>query len=135
MAVGTLLVLDAGLPGGLIAGTGSLFYARTMAFTTLVLFQLINVFNARSDVRSAFPDLFLNGWLWGAVLLSLLLHLLAIYLPFMQRAFSTVPLSLTDWLICFGVASTVLWLRELSKLARWLFPTRSDHNQHPQIVG
>jgi P-type Ca2+ transporter type 2C len=48
--------------------------------------------------------------------------LLVIYLPFMQRAFSTVPLSLTDWFICFGVASTVLWLRELSKLARRFFP-------------
>jgi Ca2+-transporting ATPase len=124
MAGGTLLVLDAGLPGGLIAGRGSLFYARTMAFTTLVLFQLINVFNARSDVRSAFPDIFRNGWLWGAILLSLLLHLLVIYLPFMQRAFSTVPLSLTDWLICFGVASTVLWLRELSKLVWRLFPRK-----------
>lgn len=124
MAVGSLLVLDACLPGGLIPGRGSLFYARTMAFTTLVLFQLINVFNARSDVRSAFLDLFQNGWLWGAALLSLLLHLLVIYLPFMQRAFSTVPLSLTDWLICFGVASTVLWLRELSKLARRLFSSK-----------
>lgn len=118
MAVGTLLVLDAGLPGGLIAGKGNLLYAQTMAFTTLVLFQLINVFNARSDIRSAFLDLFQNGWVWGAVLMSLLLHLLVIYLPFMQRAFSTVPLSLTDWLICFGVASTVLWLCELGKLAR-----------------
>ncbi|MBC8143265.1 MAG: cation-translocating P-type ATPase, partial [Armatimonadetes bacterium] len=39
MAVGTLLVLDASLPGGLIAGSGSLRYGQTMAFTTLVLFQ------------------------------------------------------------------------------------------------
>jgi Ca2+-transporting ATPase len=127
MAVGTLLVLDAGLPGGLIAGKGNLLYAQTMAFTTLVLFQLINVFNARSDVRSAFLDLFQNRWVWGAILMSLLLHLLVIYLPFMQRAFSTVPLSLTDWLICFGVASTVLWLRELSKLARRLFPIEQTY--------
>jgi Ca2+-transporting ATPase len=77
-----------------------------------------------SDVRSAFSDMFRNGWLWGAILLSLLLHLLVIYLPFMQQAFSTVPLSLTDWLICFGVASTVLWLCELSKLVCRLFPRK-----------
>jgi len=50
-----------------------------------------------------------------------LLHFLVIYIPFMQQAFSTVPLGFTDWLICFGVASTVLWLRELSKLVLRLF--------------
>jgi Ca2+-transporting ATPase len=36
-----------------------------MAFTTLMLFQLFNVFNARSDERSAFVGLFHNLWLWG----------------------------------------------------------------------
>ncbi len=54
MAAGTLLVLDASLPGGLIEGSGDMRYAQTMAFTTLMLFQLFNVFNARSDERSAF---------------------------------------------------------------------------------
>ena len=61
MAAGTLLVLDAGLPGGLIDGSGTLAYARTLAFTTLVLFQLFNVFNARSDVQSMFEGLFHNS--------------------------------------------------------------------------
>ena len=58
MAAGTLLVLDASLPGGLIEGSGNLRYAQTMAFTTLVLFSIFNVFNARSDERSAFVGLF-----------------------------------------------------------------------------
>ena len=49
MAIGTLLVLDASLPGGLIEGTGDLRHAQTMAFTTLMAFQIFNVFNARSD--------------------------------------------------------------------------------------
>ena len=44
-------------------------YAQTMAFTTLMLFQLFNVFNARSDERSAFDGLFSNRWLWAAVVL------------------------------------------------------------------
>jgi Ca2+-transporting ATPase len=39
-----------------------------------------------------------------------------IYIPFLQQAFSTVPLTLGDWLRCIGVASSVLWLRELAKL-------------------
>ncbi len=116
MAAGTLLVLDASLPGGLIEGSGDLHHARTMAFTTLVLFQLFNVFNARSDEQSAFVGLFRNKWLWSAVGLSLGLHVMLLQVPFLQDAFSTVPLSLIDWLVCAAVASSVLWLRELSKM-------------------
>ncbi len=116
MAVGTLAILDASLPGGLIEGSGDMRYAQTMAFTTLVLFSLFTVFNARSDERSAFADLFTNAWLWGAVLLSLVLQAAVLYVPFLQRAFSTVPLGAGDWLLCAAVASSVLWLRELSKL-------------------
>lgn len=115
MATGTLLVLDASLPNGLIAGTGDLTYARTMSFTTLMLFQLFNVFNARSEEHSAFNGLFSNPWLWGAVLLSLMLHAIVIYFPPLQAAFSTMPLALTDWLLCFGVSSSVLWVSELVK--------------------
>jgi Ca2+-transporting ATPase len=116
MAAGTLLVLDFALPGGLIEGSGDLPYARTMAFTTLMLFQLFNVPNARSDEQSAFHGLFRNPWLWGAVLLSLLLQFLVVYAPFLQPAFGTVALNFGDWLLCAAVASSVLWLREASKL-------------------
>ncbi|MGE5768278.1 MAG: cation-translocating P-type ATPase, partial [Bacteroidota bacterium] len=116
MAAGTLLILDASLPGGLIEGSGSVAYGQTMAFTTLVLFQLFNVFNARSDEQSAFRGCFKNRWIWGAVGLSLLLHAAVLYLPFLQKAFSTVSLSASDGLCCVAVASSVLWLREASKL-------------------
>jgi P-type Ca2+ transporter type 2C len=116
MAVGTLLVLDASLPGGLLAGAGTMRYAQTMAFTTLVFFSLFTVFNARSDERSAFAELFSNPWLWGAVLLALVLQVAVIYVPFLQQAFATVSLSFGDWLRCAAVASSVLWLREVSKI-------------------
>ena len=116
VAAGSLIVLDASLPGGLIEGSGTMRYAQTMTFTTLVLFQIFNVFNARSDERSLFKGMFSNKWLWGAVLLSLILQVAVIYTPFLQHAFTTVSLSLGDWLRCAAVASSVLWLRELSKL-------------------
>ena len=116
MAAGTLFVLDASLPGGLIEGEGTMRYAQTMAFTTLTMFQLFNVFNARSDERSAFEGLFKNRWLWAAVGFSLALHAAVIYVPFLQQAFSTAALSLGDWMYCATVASSVLWLRELSKV-------------------
>ena len=79
MMVGTLAVLDAYYPGGLFTlfaqGDGPNLvdetHARTMAFTTLMLFQLFNVYNCRSRRRSAFNGFFENRWLIAAVALSL----------------------------------------------------------------
>src|SRR6185503_3297611 len=101
--------LDASLPGGFVEGSGDLRYAQTMAFTTLVLFQIFNIFNARSDERSAFRGLITNRWLWLAIILSVALQAAVVYVPVLQRAFSTVEMSLTDWLSCAAVASSVLW--------------------------
>jgi Ca2+-transporting ATPase len=116
MAAGTLLVLDASMPGGFVEGRGDLRYGQTMAFTTLMLFQIFNVVNARSDERSAFERLFTNYWLWAAVGVSLALQVVVVYVPFLQRAFGTVGLSGRDWLFCAAVASSVLWLTELRKV-------------------
>ena len=133
MAAGTLLILDASLPGGLLEGSGNLRYAQTMAFTTLMLFQIFNVFNARSDERSAFVGLFANTWLWAAVLVSLVLQAAVLYIPFLQHAFSTVSLSFGDWLRCAAVASSVLWLRELSKIVTRATDRTSSHPGLPPV--
>jgi Ca2+-transporting ATPase len=120
MAAGTLGVMDWALPGGLVtdgaaAGRG-VRHAQTMAFTTLVFYQLFNAFNARFGDGSAFHKLLANRWLWLAVLVSVGLQLLVVHAPFLQRAFRTVPLAPRDWLVCVAVASSVLWLAELKKL-------------------
>ena len=115
-AAGTLLVLDAALPGGLVEGGGDLRHAQTMAFTTLVLFSLFAVFNSRSDEASALRGLSANGWLWAAVAVSLLLQVAVVHVPFLQRAFQTSPLALADWGRCAAVASSVVVLREVMKL-------------------
>jgi Ca2+-transporting ATPase len=116
MAASTLFVLDASLPGGLVSGTNSLRYAQTMSFTTLVLAQLLNVFNARSEKRSAFVGLFTNRWLWGAIAFSLALQVLVLYVSPMQKAFGTVGLTALDWGRCAVAASGVLWVSEVTKL-------------------
>jgi len=118
MAFVTLLTLDIGLPGGLIEGSGTLEEARTLAFTTLVLAQLFNCFNARSDRTSAFHHLFTNPLLWGAIALSALLQVAVVHFPFFNSAFETTPLGLTDWLLCTAMASVVLWASETRKLVR-----------------
>jgi magnesium-transporting ATPase (P-type) len=116
MAVVTLLALDLRLPGGIVGDSGDIVEARTMAFTTLVLAQLFNAFNARSDRVSAFHHLFTNRWLWGAIALSVVLQVAVVQLPFMNDAFDTVALGLADWAICVGLASVVLWADEAKKL-------------------
>ncbi len=115
MATGTLFVLDAALPGGFVEGTASLRHAQTQAFTTLMLFQIFNVLNARSDDRSAFAHVFRTAWLWAAMAGSVALQVAVVYVPFLQRAFGTVALGGRDWVLCTAVASSVLWLREASK--------------------
>jgi Ca2+-transporting ATPase len=118
MALVTLLALDIDLPGGIVEGSGSLTEARTLAFTTLVLAQLFNCFNARSDRVSAFHHLFTNGVLWGAIGLSVVLQVAVVYVPFLNDAFGTARLGGRDWLLCTALASTVLWADELRKLVR-----------------
>jgi magnesium-transporting ATPase (P-type) len=117
MAVVTLAALDLRLEGGLLGGSGGVEEARTMAFTTLVLAQLFNCFNARSERTSAFHRLFTNRFLWGAVALSLALQLAVVQAPFLNDACATTPLSAGEWLVCAGLASVVLWAVELKKLA------------------
>jgi len=116
MAAATLLTIDIKLPGGLFAGTADLDHARTAGFTVLVLAQLFNCFNSRSERTSAFDHLFTNPLLWAAVGLSLVLQILVVHVPFLNDAFQTAPLSAGDWALCLVMASTVLWLDELKKL-------------------
>ena len=116
MAVATLLTIDMSLPGGLIEGSGELAHARTMGFTVLVLAQLFNCLNAHSERESAFRGLFSNPLLWAAILVSLMLQVLVVHVPFLNRAFDTRPLSAADWALCTAMASSVLWLDEVKKL-------------------
>jgi magnesium-transporting ATPase (P-type) len=116
MAAVTLLTIDLYLPSGLLAGAQSIDSARTAGFTVLVLAQLFNCLNARSDRTSAFHGLFTNPWLWGAIALSLLLQVAVVSFGALNVAFGTVPLSLEQWLVCAAMASCVLWVSEIRKL-------------------
>ncbi len=120
MALATLVMLDAKLPGGLIAGDADLDTARTAAFTVLVLAQLFNAFNTRSTDRSAFRGIGANPWLVAAVALSLGLQVVVVHVPAFNEAFSTAPLSLADWLACAALGSAVLWVGEGQLLLRKL---------------
>ena len=89
--------------------------SQTLAFQTLILFQLFNALSARSATRSAFHGIFANRWLWGAILLSLGMQLLILTVPFLRTAFAISPLGWRDWAECAAVASSVLWAIEIRK--------------------
>jgi Ca2+-transporting ATPase len=93
----------------------SLKRLRTMIFTSTVLFELFFVFNCRSEKRSVFrTNPFENKGLVLAVVLSLLLQLAVIYVPFFQPLFETVSLNASDWLIILAMsASGLLILPEI----------------------
>ncbi|MBD3354696.1 calcium-translocating P-type ATPase, SERCA-type [Candidatus Woesearchaeota archaeon] len=98
----------------------SLEHSRTMAFTVLVLFQLFNVLNLQSEEKSVFKTLFMNKWLIGAVLSSVALQFVILYVGFFNTVFDTVALSFVDWIWAVGVAASILVFGELVKLGIWL---------------
>jgi Ca2+-transporting ATPase len=116
MALATLATIDLQLPGGLVEGSAGLVEVRTAGFTVLVLAQLFNCFNSRSERVSAFRGLFTNRWLWAAIAFSLVLQVLVVHVPLLNRAFGTTPLSIGEWALCAAMASSVLWAGELKKL-------------------
>ena len=123
MAAVTLIGMDMHLAGGLftdrsVAAVGheaQMIEARTMGFTILVFAQMFNALASRSHLQSVFVGLFANKWLWGAIGVSVALQLAVIYVPFLNTAFGTVPLSAGAWLECVGLALIVLIASELRK--------------------
>ncbi|SIQ71391.1 Ca2+-transporting ATPase [Aromatoleum tolulyticum] len=111
MMIGTLWLFRSAL------ATHGEQYALTLAFTTFVLFQFFNVFNARREYGSAFNRQFLrNARLWLALGGVLALQVVVVNWPPAQAVFGTVALSGADWLRSALVASSVLMLDEAHKL-------------------
>ena len=76
------------------------------------------MFNARSEVGSALNNHFLhNRWLWLSLASALALQVLAVHWRPAQSIFHTTDLALADWGLAALVASSVLVLDEVRKLA------------------
>ena len=82
---------------------------RTIIFTSTVLFELIFVFNCRSEKYSVFRmNPLRNKALLLAVLASFVLQLIVVYVPFLQPLFETVALTASDWMIVLAIAASGL---------------------------
>ena len=79
---------------------GQLAAAQTMAFMTLCISELFRAFTSRSETHSVFSlGLTSNRWMLWAVIVSFILVLLVVYVPFLQPVFDTVPVGVDDWLL------------------------------------
>lgn len=99
---------------------------QTMVFNTLAIAQMAHVLAIRSEKLSLFQQgLFSNPYMVGAVLSTLVLQFVVIYVPFFQTIFETQALSLYEFALTILVASSVFVIVELEKffkrrgLVRW----------------
>lgn len=93
--------------------------AQTMAYATLTMAQLILVFDCRSLEGGIMKrNIFGNIWLIFAVLSSVGLFLLTIYVPKLAVAFHTVPLGALDWLIVLVLAAIPTFALSLRRIGR-----------------
>ncbi len=103
------------------AGTLSMFYsygietekAKSIAFTTLIMFQLFNVLTYRA--KNFKINIKTSKFLIGAVIISILMQFAVLYTP-LNVAFKTVPIGLLDWVKIILVSCTLYIVLELRKI-------------------
>ncbi|HSG30293.1 MAG TPA: cation-transporting P-type ATPase [Thermodesulfobacteriota bacterium] len=94
--------------------------AQTVAFTGLIILEKINVLNFRALRAPLFNVGYLtNPWILAALFGMIGLQVCAVYLPFLQDALHTVPLSLYDWGLILIFAVPVFIVFEIYKMIKW----------------
>ena len=87
----------------------------TMAFLTMSMAEIFHSFNMRSQRKSVFALKGHNRYLWGAMIVSFLLTVAVIYVPFLARAFEFEHISLAEYAVSMALAISVLPMVELVK--------------------
>lgn len=90
--------------------------AMTLSLSVLVVIEMFNSLNALSEENSLreMPP-WRNPWLLVAMIVSLGLHCLILYVPFLANVFGIVPLSLQEWFMVILISSPVILIDELLK--------------------
>lgn len=95
------------------------FAASNVLLLVMVLFENVHVFNARSELRSAFRvPLLANPWVVGAAILAQTVHIGAMYTPGLRTVLDVEPVNIGTWIIMLGVSLSVLMTAELYKRFR-----------------
>ncbi len=92
-------------------------HASTMSLSVLVIIEMLNAMNNLSEFDSliTFP-LWNNPYLIVAIILSIFLHVLILYIPALNSIFSVTPLNFKEWIAVFIISSPVIFIDELFKL-------------------
>jgi Ca2+-transporting ATPase len=105
-------------------------YWQTVVFTVLTVSQLFHSLAVRSESESLFTlGLTSNPYMLGAVLLTVTLQLLVIYVPAFNPIFKTQPLPLYDLAVCLALSSLTLVAVEIEKAmmrAGWIYRSRPN---------
>ncbi|MEO8065267.1 MAG: HAD-IC family P-type ATPase [Candidatus Doudnabacteria bacterium] len=106
--------------------TGDLERIRTMVFVLMGLDSLVFSFSVRSFNQIMFrKDIFSNKFLVGAVTISFILLITAVYLPGLQKLLSTQSLTIFDWIVIFGFSFVEIIFIEMFKTT-FLFKPKSS---------
>jgi magnesium-transporting ATPase (P-type) len=103
----------------LLARGFTLEEARNGTLLLMVLFENVHVFNCRSEVRSVFRHSPLrNPILLIGTAVAQLVHIGAMYTPWISDVLQLQPVSLQHWFELLGLALTVLLVMEIYKVVR-----------------
>ena len=112
IGIGALIAIQ-GLIAFLYGLNTSLVKGQTMVFCLITISEMFNAFNWRSDRVSLLKlGFFTNKPLISAVIITVLLQILVVYAPFLQKPFNTTPINLTDWFLIVLLGSTTFIFME-----------------------
>ncbi|MFA6422072.1 MAG: HAD-IC family P-type ATPase [Candidatus Buchananbacteria bacterium] len=95
---------------------GDISYAWTVSLCTLAVFQWFNAWNCRSESKSIFQtNPFSNKYLIYATIIVILLQIVAVYNPLVQKILHTTALDFGQWLIIIPVAFSIIVVEEIRK--------------------
>jgi len=131
IAISGILATIATLISFFIGFRETYLVAITMAFTTMILFELLLVFNCRVEGKAFWElDAFSNKPLVLAVIISFLLQLMVLYVPFFNPFFDTVALGFRHWVVIFSVSLLALlvplFVNKTKNILNWLGFSYSD---------
>lgn len=90
----------------------------TMAFLTMSMAEIFHSFNMRSRTQSIFHTKSHNKFLWGAMVLSLVLTTAVIYIPFLNNAFQFESINFAEYAVAMVLALMMIPLVEMQKLCK-----------------
>ncbi|KAG4305366.1 hypothetical protein PORY_001536 [Pneumocystis oryctolagi] len=104
--------------------------ASTMSLSILVIIEMMNAANALSQTESLLSlHLWSNIRLVYAIFLSLLLHFMVLYIPYLQKIFSVAPLNWKEWQIATLISLPIIFIDEFLKFAERIYIQRFSNKR------